>query len=59
MCYIGPAPGIRVMIRVAISMDDEKIVTAFTDRRATRALRQGDDSYFDMDYEYWERRDEH
>ena len=59
MCYIGPAPGIQIMIRVAISMDDEKIITAFTDDRATRALRRGDDSYFDMDYEYWERRDEH
>ena len=55
-CYIGPAPGIRGMIRVAVSPDDEKIITAFADQGATRALRRGDDDYFDMDYEDWEKR---
>ena len=59
MCYIGPAPGMRVMIRVAVSMDDEKIITAFEDQRATRALRQGNDDYFDTDYEDWEKRIEY
>ena len=59
MCYIGPAPGIRGMIRVAISMDDEKIITAFADQRATRALKRGDDDYFDMVYGDWEKRNEH
>ena len=53
MCYIGPAPGIRGMIRVAVSMDDENIITAFADQGAARALRQGNDDYFDMDYEDW------
>ena len=59
MCYIGPAPGIRGMIRVAISIDDEKIITAFADQRSTRALRRGDDDYFDMVYGDWEKRNEH
>ena len=59
MCYIGPAPGIRGVIRVVVSLDDEIIITAFADQSATRALRRGDDDYFDMDYEDWEKRDEH
>lgn len=59
ICYIGPAPGIRGMIRVVVSLDDENIVTAFADQRATRALRRGDDGYFDMGYEDWEKRVEY
>ena len=59
ICYIGPAPGLRGMIRVAVSMDDERIITAFADQSATRALRRGDDDYFDMEYEDWEKRVEH
>lgn len=59
MCYIGPAPGLREMLRVAVSMDDERIITAFSDQGATRALRRGDDDYFDLEYEDWEKRDEH
>ena len=35
-CYIGVVPGLDEMVRVAVSMDDERIISAFQDRTATR-----------------------
>ena len=34
------------VVRVAVSLDDERVIVGFIDSEATRHLRQGDFSYF-------------
>ena len=36
MCYLAFVPGMMEMVRLAVSMDDERIINAFPDRTATR-----------------------
>ena len=36
MCYMAFVSGVTEMVRVAVSMDDERIINAFLDRTATR-----------------------
>ena len=42
----GFVPGLRQMIRVAISMDDERIITAYQDRNATTSWKNEKRAYF-------------
>ncbi len=35
-CYMAFVPDLREMVRVAVSMDDERIINAFQDRTATK-----------------------
>ena len=58
MCYLAFAPGMREIVRVAVSMDDERIINAFPDRTATRHWNKGDTSYFARVYGDLEVRDE-
>ena len=44
--YYGFAPGLKYMLRVAVSLDDKRLVTVFPDRNATKAWRRGNLSYF-------------
>ncbi len=46
------------MIRVVVSLDDERIVTAFLDRVATRNWNKGNRDYFARRYQSLEVRDE-
>ena len=48
----------REMVRVAVSMDDERIINAFPDRTATRHWNKGNSGYFAHVYEDLEVRDE-
>ena len=45
-------------MRVAVSMDNHRIATAFVDTSATSALHSGDLDYFQRNYELVEMRDE-
>ena len=49
--------GMDEMVRVAVSMDDETIITAFRDRTATRHWNKGNRSYFVRNYQNLEERD--
>ena len=44
--YYAFAPGRNSMLRVAVSVDDERIVAAFPDEGATKAWTRGDMAYF-------------
>ena len=44
--YYAFVPGRNSMLRVAVSLDDERIVAAFPDEGATRAWNRGDLAYF-------------
>ncbi len=46
------------MLRVAVSLDDELIITAFPDRTATGHWNKGNLDYFDRTYQSLEVRDE-
>ena len=46
MCYMSFVPGMMEMVRVAVSMDDERIINAFPDRTATRHWNKGNTDYF-------------
>ena len=46
MCYISFVPGMTGMARVAVSMDDERIINAFQDRTATLNWNKGNMGYF-------------
>ena len=46
------------MVNVAVSLDDERIVTAFLDRTATGHWNRGNRDYFEMRYENLEIRNE-
>ena len=45
-------------MRVAVSMDDQRIPTAFADTPATDKWNSGDFDYFQRIYEEWEIRNE-
>ena len=57
MAYFAPVPGLASMVRVAVSMDDAVIITAFRDRRATRHWNQGDLDFFNRSLLNMEVRD--
>ena len=48
----------RRLMRVAVSIDDRRIISAFLDRTATEKLNSGDMGYFQRNYERLEVRDE-
>ena len=54
--YLAFVPGLDGMVRVAISMDDELIITAFQDRTATNHWNKGNHHYFVRNYEGLEER---
>ena len=56
--YLAFVPGVNEMVRVAVSIDDQRIITAFADRTATRHWNRGDRDYFRRGYENLEERDE-
>ena len=45
-------------MRVAVSMDDRRIASAFADDTATEKMNRGDIGYFQRNYEQWEMRNE-
>ena len=49
--------GGRRLMRVAISIDDRRIISAFWDRKATGKLNSGDMEYFQRNYDRLEVRD--
>ena len=55
-CYIAFVPGLDEMVRVAVSMDDEVIITGFRDRTATRHWNTGNRGYFVRNYQNLEER---
>ena len=57
-CYLAFVPGLDQMVRVAVSMDDEKIVTGFRDRGATRSWNKKNREYFVTSYRDLEERNE-
>ena len=44
--HFAPVPPLRGILRIAVSIDDEKIVTAFIDQEATIRWKRGDLDYF-------------
>ena len=50
--------GDRRLMRVAVSIDDRRIISAFLDTAATEKLNSGDMEYFQRNYEGLEVRDE-
>lgn len=50
--------GAERLMRVAVSMDDRRIASAFTDDTATEKMNRGDIGYFQRNYERWEMRNE-
>ncbi len=48
----------RRLMRVAVSIDDQRIISAFLDTTATEKLNSGDIEYFQRNYERLEVRDE-
>ena len=50
--------GVQRLMRVAVSMDNQRIATAFVDTSASEALHDGDFDYFQRNYEQVEIRDE-
>ena len=50
--------GGRRLMRVAVSIDDQRIISAFLDTTATEKLNSGDMEYFQRNYEGLEVRDE-
>ena len=50
-------PGIARVGRVAVSMDETRILSAFPDRNATRNLNRGNQDYFADKYRDSEERD--
>ena len=48
----------RRLMRVAVSIDDRRIISAFLDTPATEKLVSGDMGYFQRNYERLEMRDE-
>ena len=54
--YLAFVPGLAGLVRVAVSMDDELIITAFQDRTATNHWNKGNSDYFIRNYEGLEER---
>lgn len=50
--------GTERLMRVAVSMDDRRIASAFADDTATEKMNRGDVGYFQRNYEQWEMRNE-
>ena len=58
MCYLAFVSGMAEMVRLAVSMDDERIINAFPDRTATRHWNKSNTGYFARVYGGLELRDE-
>ncbi len=58
VCYLAFVCGMTEMVRLAVSMDDERIINAFPDRTATRHWNKRNTGYFERVYEDLEVRDE-
>lgn len=58
MNYLAFVPGLTELVRVAISADDSRIITAFPDRTATRHWNRGNRAYFTRTYRNMEERNE-
>ena len=56
--YLAFVYGLGRMVRVAVSMDDERIVTAFIDGAATKHWSRRNLDYFNTHYRNLEVRDE-
>ncbi len=54
--YLAFVPGTDKMVRVAVSMDDRVIVTAFLDSKATLRWNRGNRDYFVQRYRDLEER---
>ena len=54
--YFGFVPGMDEMVRVAVSEDDARIITAFRDRTATRHWNRRNYQYFTHIYTDLEER---
>lgn len=54
--YFASVPGLREMVRVAVSMDDRRVITAFPDRTATTHWNRGELDYFIRNYRNLEQR---
>ena len=50
--------GNRRLMRVVVSIDDRRIISAFLDSKATEKLNSGDMDYFQRNYERLEVQDE-
>jgi hypothetical protein len=55
--YLAFVPGLEEMVRVAVSLDDELVISAFQDRTATRHWNNGNRDYFVRTYQNMEERD--
>lgn len=56
--YLAFVPGMDRVVRVAVSMDESRILSAFPDRNATRNLVRGNRDYFADRYRDSEERDD-
>jgi hypothetical protein len=56
--YLAFVPGMARVVRVAVSMDGSRILSAFPDRNATRNLARGNRDYFADKYRDLEERDD-
>lgn len=45
--YLAYVPELDKVVRVSVSMDDERIINAFPDTGATQAYRRNDRTYFE------------
>ena len=54
--YLAFVTGLDKMVKVAVSLDDERVVTAFLDRTATGHWNRGNRDYFETHYENLEIR---
>ena len=50
--------GSERLMRVAVSIDDRRIASAFADDTATEKMNRGDIGYFQRNYQRWEMRNE-
>ena len=58
MCHWAYVLDLGKMVRVAVSLDDRRIITAFPDSAATRSWSDGRRDFFDGRCENWEERNE-
>ena len=56
--YLAFVPGVARVVRVALSMDGSRILSAFPDRNATRNLAKGNRGYFADKYRDLEAHDD-
>ncbi len=56
--YLAFVPGVARVVRVALSTDGRRILSAFPDRNATRNLARGNRGYFADKYRDLEERDD-